>query len=318
MKKECMVSTLSAKAGEKVTGVVEFKVDQKPFSLPLYIINGKKDGPTLVIFGGIHAAEYASIAAALEIGQTLDAETLKGCVIVVPVINQAGFPVRSIYLNPMDGINLNRVFPGKEDGGASEQIAAWLSQNVIKQADYFIDLHGGDLIEALIPFTLFPETGQPSVDKASLELAQVFGLKYLVRKPATAGSTFSAVAGGGIPAILVESGGQGIWPRKAVVNLVRGVTRVMRQYGMLKGGRPGKAETIILQDFVWMRSEHTGFWYPGTEVGQDVVKGQVLGRVTDVWGNTLQTVTAAATGRVLFLVSSLAINNSDPLMAIGA
>jgi predicted deacylase len=193
-----------------------------------------------------------------------------------------------------------------------------LTENVIKQADYFIDLHGGDLIEALVPFTIFPEAGDSSVDKASLELAEVFGIKYLVRKVGNAGSTFSAVAGGGTPAILVESGGQGIWPRKDVELLVNGVNRIMRQYDMLDGGKPEKVETIVLQDFLWQRSDHTGFWYPAIEVGEDVQKDQDLGKITDVWGNTLQTVPATATGRVLFLVSSLAINNGDPLLAIGA
>ncbi len=282
------------------------------------LINGEKEGPTLVIFGGIHAAEYASAAAALEIGQSLNPAKIRGQVIVVPVVNQAGFHVRSIYLNPMDGINLNRVFPGKTDGSPSEQIAAWLTENVIKQADYLIDLHGGDLIEALVPFTIFPETGDPIVDKASVELAQVFGIKYLVRSVGKAGSTFSAAAGGGVPAILVESGGQGIWPRKDVRRLVRGVNRVMLQYGMLHGGKPKKVETIVLKDFIWLRSEQAGFWYPATEVGDDVKKDQLLGKITDAWGSTLQTVSAPASGRVLFLVTSLAINNGDPLLAIGA
>ena len=318
MKKDLVVSTLSAKAGKKVTGVVEFKVDGKPFLLPLFLINGEEEGPTLVIFGGIHAAEYASAAAALEIGQSLKPAKTRGQVIVLPVVNQAGFPVRSIYLNPLDGVNLNRVFPGKVDGGPSEQIAAWLTDNVINQANYLIDMHGGDLIEALVPFTIFPETGEPKVDKASLKLAQVFGIKYLVRSIGKAGSTFSAAAGGGVPAILVESGGQGIWPRKDVLRLVRGVNRVMRQYGMLGGGKPKKVETIILKEFIWLRSEQVGFWYPAIEVGENVKKGQVLGKITDTWGVTLQTVSAPATGRVLFLVSSLAINNGDPLMAIGA
>lgn len=189
---------------------------------------------------------------------------------------------------------------------------------MIEGADYFIDLHGGDLIEALVPFTLFPEAGDKKVDKASLELAKVFGIKYLVRKVGNAGSTFSAVAGGGIPAILVESGGQGIWPRKDVVRLVKGVERVMRHYGMLKGGKPAAVETIVLKDFVWQRSEHVGFWYPAIKVGDDVKKGAPLGKITDVWGNVLQEVNAQATGRVLFLVSSLSINANDPLLAIGA
>ena len=88
--------------------------------------------------------------------------------------------------------------------------------------------------------------------------------------------------------------------------------------GLAKGGKPGKVETVALQDFIWLRSENDGFWYPAIEVGDDVKKDQVLGKITDVWGNTLQTVKATATGRVLFLVSSLAINNGDPLLAIGA
>jgi len=219
---------------------------------------------------------------------------------------------------PLDGVNLNRIFPGNADGSASEQIAAWLTENVVAHADYFIDLHGGDLIEALVPFTIFPEAGNASVDEASLELAKVFGIKYLVRKVGDSGSTFSAVAGGGTPAILVESGGQGIWPRKDVQLLIDGIKRVMRQYDMLGGGKPEKVETIILQHFIWLRSDHDGFWYPGIEVGDDVKKDQVIGKITDVWGNTLQTVQATETGRVLFLVSSLAINNGDPLLAIGA
>jgi predicted deacylase len=318
MKKDLLVGTLTAHAGQKVTGVNQFAVDGKPFTLPMYLINGVQEGPTLVLTGGIHAAEYASIAAALELGQTLDPAKIKGQVIIVPVVNQAGFPARSIYVNPMDNINLNRVFPGKADGGPTEQIAAWVFTHVMKQADYFIDLHGGDLVEALVPFTLFPEVGEAAVDKASLELAEVFGIEYLVRKEGNSGSTFSAVAGAGIPAILVESGGQGIWPREAVALLTDGVERVMRHYGMREGGKPAPVHTIVLNDFIWLRSQHTGFWYPAVEVGENVAAGQSLGVVKDVWGTVLQTPVAPASGRVLFLVSSLAINEGDPLLSIGA
>ena len=165
MSKDLVVGKLSARSGEKATGVNGFAVNGESYDLPVYLIHGAQEGPTLVLTGGVHAAEYASIAAALELGQTLDPKEIKGQVIVVPVINQAGFPVRSIYVNPMDGVNLNRVFPGKADGGISEQIAAWVFENVMKQADYYIDMHGGDLVEALVPFTIFPETGDEKVDQ---------------------------------------------------------------------------------------------------------------------------------------------------------
>lgn len=318
MSQNLTVGQLTARPWEKVTGINQFLVDGQIFSLPMYLIKGAEPGPTLVITGGVHAAEYASIAAALELGQTMDPTGIKGQVIVVPVLNQAGFSVRSIYLNPMDNVNLNRVFPGKADGSASEQIAYWVFENVMMQADYYIDLHGGDLVEALVPFTLFPEVGQAEVDRASMDLAKVFGIEYLVRKVGTSGSTFSAVAAAGIPSILVESGGQGIWPRPDVVRLTEGILRVMRHAGMLDGGEPEKVSTILLKDFIWLRSDYDGFWYPSIEVGQNVSYGQTLGVVKDVWGKVLQTAEATAEGRILFLVSSLAINKGDPLLSIGA
>lgn len=318
MSKDLVVGKLSAGSGEKVTGVNSFAVNGETYELPVYLINGAEEGPTLVLTGGVHAAEYASIAAALELGQTLDPKEIKGQVIIVPVVNQAGFPVRSIYVNPMDGVNLNRVFPGKSDGGISEQIAAWVFENVLKQADYFIDLHGGDLVEALVPFTIFPETGDEKVDQDSLALAEVFGIEYLVRKIGGSGSTFSAAAAAGIPAILVESGGQGIWPRQDVVRLIEGVQRVMAHFSMIENRDWEPVKTIILQDFIWLTSQHDGFWYPSVEVGDQVREGQVLGVVKDVWGNILQTAYASANGAILFLVSSLAINNEDPLLSIGA
>jgi len=314
--KDLVVGSLIAKTGEKKTGMVEFLVDGNPFSLEVFLINGKKDGPTLVVTGGIHAAEYASIAAALEVGQKLNAEELSGRVIIVPVVNQRGFRVRSIYINPMDGLNLNRVFPGKADGSASEQIANWMFQNVIKQADYYIDLHGGDLVEALIPFTIFFKTGNEKEDKASRELASVFGIPYLVRSESM-GSTFSAAAKAGIPSILTEAGAQGIWRRDQVDLHIDGIQRVMRHYGLLVGGAPAEVTCTTLDNFIWVRSDAQGFWYPAVEVGANVKAGQNLGCIKDAWGNMLQDVNSQGEGAVLFLVSSLAINKGDPLLAYG-
>jgi predicted deacylase len=318
MEKILNVGNLTAQPGEKVTGECVFQVDGQDIHLPVYLINGEKPGPTIVVTAGVHAAEYASIAAALEIGQKYSPDVIQGQLIVAPLINQAGFPVRSIYVNPMDGINLNRVFPGDENGSASEQIAAWVFENIIKQADYFIDLHGGDLIEALIPFVIFAEVGKPEVDQKSLELAKIIGIDYLIRKVGTGGSTFVAAAYAGIPSVLVESGGQGIWPREDVLRLVNGVRRVMVHYGMLPEESLTPTHAIVLKDFIWHFSDQKGLWYPGIEVGDSVEEGQLLGRITDIWGNELQPVYALASGRVLFLVSSLSINKGDPLLSIGA
>ena len=203
------VGQLSAGRGEKRYGIVEFLVQGQSYRLPVWLINGNEAGPTLVVTGGVHGAEYASIAAALELGRSMDPKGMRGRVIVVPVINLPGFVARSIYVCPLDGKNPNRVFPGDAGGTGSEQIADWVFRNVISQADYYVDLHGGDLIEALFPFTIFFRSGNEQVDAISLEMAKIFGIHYLVSS-GTPGSTISAASCAGIPSILTESGGQGI------------------------------------------------------------------------------------------------------------
>lgn len=317
MASELRVGDFAAASGSKATGVQAVPVAGHSVEVPLFLIHGAKPGPTLVITAGVHGAEYASIAAALEIGQTLAPSALRGSVIVAPVVNMPAFRARSIYVCPLDGKNLNRVFPGNADGTASEQLAHWLFHNLLKKADYYVDLHGGDLVEALIPFTIYNVSGNEPVDQKSKELAQMFGIPYVVRSE-TRGSTYSAAAHEGIPSMLAEAGGQGLWPREAVTLLTNGVDRLMRHLGMLDGPVPEPVPAQSLDKFIWLRSEHDGYYYLDVQVGDTVRKGQPLGRVTDYLGNVLQSVESPADGRILFLVSSLAINKGDPLLAVGA
>lgn len=311
------VGALSARPGEKVFGENEIAVQGQPYRVPMWLINGTGAGPTLGITGGVHAAEYASIAAALELGRCLDPAQVRGRVIVVPVMNVPGFSVRSIYVCPLDGKNLNRSFPGDASGSASEQIADWMFRNILTRSDYYVDLHGGDLIEALVPFTIIFRSGNEELDRLTLEMAKVFGIRYLVRSE-TPGGAYSEATKAGVPSLLVESGGQGIWPREDVERLTVGMERLMRHLKMLPGPPPQEVENTLLDRFLWLRSEHNGFWYPAIGVNDTVVSGQELGQVKDHEGKVLQAATSPADGRVLFLVSSLAINSGDPLLAVGA
>lgn len=311
------VGTLSAGRGEKRYGENEFPVQDGPYRLPMWVINGAAEGPTLVVTAGVHAAEYASIAAALELGRSLDPANLSGRVIVVPVVDMPAFPARSIYVCPLDGKNPNRVFPGNAHGTASEQIADWLFSNVIKQATYYVDLHGGDLIEALVPFTIFSRSGDDRVDDMSLEMAKIFGIHFVVGSEVR-GSTVSAAAAAGIPAILTEAGGQGIWSPEDVRSHVSGLNRLMRHLEMIAGGAPEPVPFTLLERFLWLRSDHAGFWYPAVAVNEAVRSGQNLGCVKDYEGRVLQTAISPSDGVVLFIVSSLAINKTDPLLAVGA
>jgi predicted deacylase len=86
---------------------------------------------------------------------------------------------------------------------------------------------------------------------------------------------------------------------------------------MISGGPPESVQFTLLERFLWLRSDHAGFWYPAVAVNEAVKAGQTLGRVTDWEGGVLQTAVSPADGVVLFIVSSLAINATDPLLAVG-
>jgi predicted deacylase len=153
MNETLKVGSLSAAPGAKTSAKQTVMAEGHTLDLPFFLINGQQPGPTLAVTGGIHGAEYASIEAALRLGRTIQPQELAGRLIVAPVVTVPSFKARSIYINPLDGRNINRVFPGNPEGSASEQLADWVFRNVIQQANYYIDLHGGDLNEALVART---------------------------------------------------------------------------------------------------------------------------------------------------------------------
>lgn len=300
---------LSSAPGSVTRGYVHLELSV-PLDLPFTLVRGARPGPRLLVTAGIHGAEYASIEAALRIAHT-DPATLAGTLLVIPIVNLPAYRTRSIYINPVDGKNLNRCFPGEASGSYAEQLACWLTEQAIRGSDAYIDLHGGDLIEALTPFTLYVEG-----DRAGLELAQVFGIPLLV-STGPGGTTTAAGFQNGVPSILAEAGGNGLWPQQDVAALEQGIVRVMQHLGML-AGTPEPKPTQQLSQFAWLRCEQDGLWYPRVGAGVQVAAGQDLGRITDPFGQVLQPVTAPIAGVTLFAVTSLAINSGDPLYGIGA
>lgn len=283
-------------------------------AVPCFVLEGGAAGPALLVTAGIHGAEYASIAAAQRLAR-LDPRALRGRLTVVPVVNAAAYFARSIYLTPVDGKNLNRVFPGRPDGSHSEVLAHWLT-GLIAGADAYLDLHGGDLVEALTPFAIHAP-GNDDVALRAARLADAFALPYRI-EDAGSGMTFSAAQGLGVPAVLAEAGGQGLWPEESVAALEHGCLRVMAALGMLDGAPAAHGAPTVLTAFDWSRSEHAGCWYPAVAAGDTVRAGQTLGTVTDLLGTALQEPVARVDGVVMFVVTSLAINPGDPLVGVGA
>jgi uncharacterized protein len=142
-------------------------------------VTGTHAGPVVFVNAGVHGAEYPAIQTVIELGRELDPAQLRGTVVLMPVVNMPGFWERSMFVCPVDGKNPNRVFPGDPNGSYSEQLAHAIMTAFIEQADAHIDLHGGDMVEALVPFSIC-QRGDTDAARRSHELAAVFGLPYLL------------------------------------------------------------------------------------------------------------------------------------------
>jgi predicted deacylase len=311
------IGSLSAAPGSRATGVVPVDVGTATLEVPVAIVHGSRPGPRVAVTAGIHGAEYVSIAALREVVLSLDPTTVKGALVAVLTASPVAFAARAIYVNPLDGLNLNRQFPGDKDGSASQRLAHWLTTAVIAGSDAFVDMHCGDMNEALVSFTGIEETGDASVDARSRELAEAYGLRYLVIGP-TKGTTLAAAASLGVPAVLGEVGGQGLWPNEDVALHAAGFRRVLRAAGLIEvaSETPGH-RTEVLPRNVWMRATTTGYWHPAVAVGDRVAAGAAVGEVQDAFGNVLERPAAPIDGVVMFLVSTLAMNADDPLLALG-
>ena len=106
------IGSLSAEPGTRVTGVVPVDVGAATLEVPVAIVHGSRPGPRVAVTAGIHGAEYVSIAALREVVLGLDPSAVTGSLVAVLTASPAAFAARSIYVNPLDGLNLNRQFPG--------------------------------------------------------------------------------------------------------------------------------------------------------------------------------------------------------------
>jgi predicted deacylase len=279
--------------------------------IPFGLIEGTQPGPCLLVTAGVHGSEYCSIEAAVRLLK-MRPEQIKGTLLVLPILNVQGFQKRSIYVMPEDGKNLNRMFPGKPDGTVSERLAHWLVTSVYPLADAYLDLHGGDLDESLAPFTIFPNGCEKS--KA---LAMAFGLPVAVAAGGE-GYTINAAYRLGVPSLLPEVSGNGLWGEETVGQMIAGIERVMHHLGMIAG--PVEPAPQASPNFVTMwvpTAPSSGLWYPAKDLSEPVAAGEVLGEIRDVFGTPLATVRSDKDGFILYRLTSLSVNQGEALLGVG-
>jgi len=288
--------------------------------LPCFEAVGESDGPHLCLLGGIHGGEYSSISAVVRFMNALDTSELRGRITAVPIVSMPSFRARTAFVMPQDGKNLNRCFPGSLDGTFSDVLARHVFDELIVPSDFMLDLHGGDMVEALEPFSLYDES---AVEEQARGLAIAFGLPYVVRSaPSEApigGTTTGAAAAVGVPAVIAEVGGCGLLEEDAVLMHLDGIANALRHLEMLPGEvTPARADMRSVGRFVWLRSTDAGWWEPDVRAGDEVRAASSLGTVRNLFGDVIERIPAPEDGVVLFLTTSPAVTADGLLLGLGA
>lgn len=311
---DLVVGNLTAKEGEKVQGF--FEIQNTNIKAPCTLINGEKSGKTVVITAGTHGGEYPGIEAAIRLATELTPKDLHGCLIIMHPYNIPAFEAKLQYLNPIDGKNLNREFPGSATGTVTQKMAYAATTELHGQADFYMDLHGGDIHEDLMPFVIYPTIGSEEVTRISREAASCMGIEFITPSSSENG-TFGSAAIRGVPGFLSEIGGSGLWSEKEVGDYMNGVRNVLKYLGVLAGEVEKLSEVTYLKKTHGLDATADGCWYPAISQGTWVKKDQKVGEIKDFFGKKLADYFSPSDGVVFYVASSLAINQNNPLVAIG-
>lgn len=318
------VGTATAAKGQKATGTIEVPAAGDPaLSIPVAVVHGTKPGKVLALVSGAHGTEYASIIALERLIGLLDPAQVSGTVIIVPLVNVPSFEKKIAHVNPVDGKNMNRYYPGKMEGTQTERASFLITRHVVEPSDHLIDLHGGDIDESLRPYSYWTKTANENQNAISREMVLAFGLDHIIisterpTDPAASRYLENTATTRGKPSITVEAGHAGTVEAEDVNALVNGCLSVLRYLKMLPGTASFIEHPVWIDKVATVASEQTGIFYPLVRRGTYVERGMKLGYITDYVGKTTFQAVAPVAGVVLFIRAVPSMTKGETVANIG-
>lgn len=275
-------------------------------SLEVIEVSGGTGHPIAVLLAGVHGDEEEGVISARRVVAKLRSSAIEGTVRVVPVASAPAYRAGR-RLNPVDGANLARVFPGDKGGTSTQKIAAAIVERVLRGASMLIDLHSAGSAYAMPLFCGYIDVGR-AVSRRSKELAAAFGAPIVWRhRSASPGRSLSVALDLGVPAIYAECRGGGLVRGEDTDGFVNGTLNVLRSAGILpyEGWHRNVTPTCV-RDMsgdidAGQSCAISGTFVARTDVGQKVARGDCIGEVYRDDGNVATRLTAEVDGVVMLL-----------------
>lgn len=314
------IKGIIARPGEKAFGFLDIGTTSiTTYRIPVAILNGAEPGKTLVLLGGVHGTEFASIEAVIRAIQNLDPKNMKGAVLAVPVVNGPQFEFRTAFLSPVDQFNQNRVFPGDPEGTLSQRTAHIVFSEIVSKGDALIDCHGGDITEDIDCMVIAQQGKDEELNLIAKEMAACFPTKY-ISAPARAGGRLPGTTGVaqdefGIPCVTSEAGTPYPVRERHIQFHYDGIMNNLKYFGILEG-EPEISTPVVNPKRYRFKAKQGGIWRPKVDLGQSVSTGEELGNMTDLFGNILETYKAPEDATVTFLRVFYSVNCGEPLVGL--
>lgn len=304
--------------------ILKFKYGEEDIIFPIAYIEGESEGPTLAIIGGMHGSEFCGIEAAIKLLKDIETNKLKikGKLIINTIYNIPAFRENAAFVVPKDNKNPLRLFPGEEKGTYTEIMNYYFWNNVLKDVDYCIELHGGDIPEKIANCIYVPIVGDEKTDFVSRNMAKVYNIKYIIEtemdKKNKYGGAYSRLAFKGVPSILTEAGKNGLLDNINTEVHYNGIKNIMIYLNMLENEKIKDTEDRIILNYTSsIKSDiDFGIWYPLVEVGGFVKSGDTIGEIRDYFGEKIKDIKASYDGIVCILKTSPSLKENDSLIEI--
>lgn len=304
------IGTAHASKGSKSYGTINVSktASGSEISIPVLVVKGVEEGPILCVDSAHHGNEVVGSIAIAELGRMIDPNKMKGTFIGVPIVNVPAFEDQTRLTNRFDHLNLNRVYPGREDGSMTERISFTYFNEVILKCNYLISFHSSEYGSYVIlpSATMRPKEDEiaPEIENKCEEMARVFGVELISTGIPHRGYLILEAAKKGIPGIMPEIGGLANWHGNydAIINVaIRGVKNIMKNLGMIEGIPELPKKQRIVRTTEAITSKYGGFWMPKVKMGDEVDANEVLGTISHpITGEVLEQIRSSSNGIVTY------------------
>ncbi len=303
----------SVPAGARITLDLPVSVlsDHTPVSMSVHVVHGRRPGPVLFVSAAVHGDEVIGVEIARRLLRSPQLGRLAGTLLVVPIVNAFGFMTHSRYMP--DRRDLNRSFPGSQGGSLAGRLAHLLMTEIVERSDFGIDLHS-----AAIHRTNLPQIRVSPASDKTIKYAEAFGAPVVMISKLRDGSLRKAAQERGVDVLLFE-GGEGLRFDELSARVgVAGILRVMHAMGMVakRGIAAVREEPVRTRSSFWVRAPAGGLLRTFKAVGEYVDGGDLLGRISDPFGEIRTDVLGERAGIIVGRTNLPVVHEGDALFHI--